>query len=75
MANNRFISFCVYFNPADFPGKYVIRKWVGMDPERLPEVVGDTLEEVREKLLENHPGLVRFVRNEGDDPVIVESWL
>lgn len=75
MENSRFILFCVYHNPADFPGQYVARRWVGLDPDYAPAAVAPTLEEVREKLLKDNPGLTRLDRQENDDPVIVETWL
>ena len=70
-----FVLFCVYHNPADFPGKYVVRRWVGMDPDREPAAVGLTLDEVRQKIIDENHGLVCLSRQPGDDPVILETWI
>lgn len=70
-----FVVYCVYENPADFPGKFVARRWVGMDPDYAPAAVSDTLEGVHRILMEIDPNLIRAERNPGDDPVIVETWL
>ena len=62
-------------NPADFPGKYVARESkIRADGvhSMANHVLGDTLEEVREKLPR---GLHRMARFAEDDPVIVEVWL
>lgn len=67
--------FTVYENPKDYPGKFVIRRWIGMDPDREPVAVGDTLAEVRAKLKELNPFLVRLERDQFDDPVILETWI
>jgi hypothetical protein len=65
----------VYHNPADFPGKYVLRPQdVKPDGEivRRPEVwLRDSLDELRRCI---PPGLHQMPRFESDDPVIVETW-
>lgn len=72
---NGLTVFCIYKNPADFPDKFVVRRWEGMDPAPRPEFVEDTLEGVRTKLTTAFPGLVRLERHKNDDPVILETWL
>lgn len=67
--------FCVYFNPADYPKKYVVRRWVGMDPDREPVVISDTLDEARTQLRTLNPNLVHLSRHRDDDPVILETWI
>lgn len=67
--------FCIYENPADYPGKFVVRRWVGMDPDREPVTVAETLDAAREALKELNPYLVRLDRCPDDDPVILETWI
>ena len=67
--------FVVYFNPQDFPGKYVVRRHVvgrgtvTIDAE--PLIVCDSLHQARSAI----PADTRLDRNPDDDPVIVEVWL
>lgn len=67
--------FCVYFNPSDYPKKYVVRRWLGMDPDREPVVIADTLEEAREKLKKLNPYIDRRFFHPDDDAVILETWI
>ncbi len=67
--------FCVYMNPADYPGKIVIRRWVGNDPSPHPEVVASNINAAREELLKANPGLVKLDRCKDDDPAILETWI
>jgi hypothetical protein len=72
--------YVVYFNPSDFPGKYVIRRhWVDKGPPRIrhdqePAAVEDTLQGVRKKV-PNIEYYVRLERDPEDDPSIVEIWI
>jgi len=71
----RMPSFVIYDHPKDFPDHFVARLWWG-----LPECVGtaftirsteiDTLRDLMESA-----GLVKLSPNEGDDPIILETWL
>lgn len=70
-------NWAVYRNPLDYPGRFVVRRWVivpGLplqsDPE--PLAVVDTLEAARAAI---PPGLCCLPAWEDDDPVIVEVWL
>ena len=63
--------FTVFYNPKDFPGKYVARLFDGKAPLRLL-AVKETLEEIRAAI---PPDYVRFERSAEDDPVIVEVWM
>jgi hypothetical protein len=67
----------VYYDPRDFPGKYVVRRHdifrgrEGSHPSS-EHYVADSLTEIRGRV----PfGLVRLGRSEGDDAKIVEVWL
>ena len=63
--------FVVYFNPQDFPGKYVVRRHVGTRPDAEPLIVCDSLHQARSAI----PADTRLDRSPDDDPVIVEVWL
>jgi hypothetical protein len=66
----------IYRHPSDYPGLFVLRRqWAGpggITHDPAPAKVGPTLASVRAAV---PPGLVRFLREPSDDPVIVESWL
>lgn len=68
--------YVVYFNPLDFPGKYVIRKQIAGRETVLaapePLIVGSSLDEVRAALPD---GLTRLDRSPSDVASIVEVWL
>ena len=81
MANDRITLWNIYYNPSDFPGKYVVRRYYsvlegekGVSQVDLHADVFDTLEQAREFLPKNQ-GLVNLGRNPNDDPVIVEVWV
>jgi hypothetical protein len=61
----------VYDHPSDFPNCYVARQWIGDKPGRV--LVSNALEPIQ-TLLEGL-GLVHMDRMEGDDPVILETWI
>lgn len=69
--------FVIYKNPSDFPGRYVVRRWVvtaggGMLAETVPMAVENNLFDARKRI---PLGLSMLSRNPEDDPVIVEVWL
>jgi len=61
----------IYDHPSDYPDKFVARIWDVDIPTRYA-VLRDDLESIREVI---PPWMVRFVRSDKDDPVIVETWL
>lgn len=63
---------CVYYNTADYPGKYVARIFDVTIPSHYI-VIKNTLEEIRKAIPKNR--FKRFKRNDEDDPVIVESYI
>ena len=69
-------QYVIYFNPSDFPGRYVVRGWTAgigeCQPDAEPLGVVDNLEAARAKI---PPGLHRLSRLPGEDSVIVETWL
>jgi len=69
-------TWTIYESPADFPGRFVLRRWtIRSDGQLLPDPVATaivgTLEEARRAVPR---GLYCQPRNPGDDPVIVEVW-
>jgi hypothetical protein len=65
----------VYFNPKDYPGKYVVRRWriaQGSAEAAKEATVHDSLEEARAAI---PPGLYPLERFADDDRVIVEVWI
>lgn len=70
------ITYAIYKNPSDYPGRFVLRKWIVLKGETNPAagafpVCVGTLEECRAAL---PAGLHRIVPK-GGDPVIVEEWV
>jgi hypothetical protein len=61
----------VYWNPRDIPGKWVVRHFVGLTPDRYG-VICNTLTEAREQVPDH---CVRLDRSPGDDFAIYEVWL
>lgn len=67
----------VYDHPRDYPDKFVARRFdVDADGPRPSAsiIITETLEMLRE-ILAKDLHLTPLDRNEGDDPVIVETWL
>jgi hypothetical protein len=67
--------FTVYRSPADYPGQFVVRRWLigpgTVTPIHPPFAVENSLAAAREKIPE---GLYRMPRCEKDDPVVEEVW-
>lgn len=66
------VMWVIYFNPTDYPGLFVTRKFVGETPTGDYAACKD-LETARE--LPVMHGLTMVPRMEGDEPQIVEVWL
>ena len=67
--------YAIYERPRDFPGGYVVRKYVAKPGVvKIGELVGtaDTLDDARRLVPAN---LSRFDRHPVDDKAIVETWL
>lgn len=64
--------YVVYCSPSDYPGKYVVRRWVGERADPRPLAVTDDLDAAREALPD---GLICLPRRTDDDWTIVETWL
>jgi len=68
-------TYTIYFDPEDFPGKYVVRGWTSYlehsEPDKECEVV-DSLEKAREKI---PAGMVWQARYPSDPRPVVEAWV
>lgn len=64
--------FVIYENPSDFPGLFVVRRWLLTQPDAEPWFVGSTLGAARESL---PLGLYNLGRQPGDDHTIKEVWI
>lgn len=64
----------VYQRPADFPTKFVARRWLATGELVATDnvLLDDTLDALRNRL---PPGLIQMPRDPSDDPTIVETWL
>jgi hypothetical protein len=69
----------VYTNPADIPGKVVARLFLKYNAEDFKAtdeaVIGDTLGEVRIRLIRIDRRLRYVPRHEFDEPQITEMWM
>lgn len=70
-------TWTVYYDPLDFPGKFVARRdGIFRTEPRVrattDRFVADSLREIRDML---PPGLAHLTRSEGDEPQIVEIWV
>lgn len=67
--------FALYFDPSDFPGMYVIRRWeVTSKGARPTDAVWSyaTFDQAKQSI---RPSLCFIRRSPGDDPKIVGTWL
>jgi hypothetical protein len=76
MAEHLLTIWVIYRNPADFPGKWVLRgqdaiAGGGVQPHATA-YVADTLEELHAQL---PPGLVLLSPHPNDNPAIYETWI
>lgn len=62
----------LYDHPHDHPHGYIARRWIGDQPTN-ETISSRDVEQVRNALA--MMGLVKLMRNAGDDPAILESWL
>lgn len=65
----------IYDSPKDFPGMYLCRIWEGAGCHPTNTAMQkNSLEEMREDI-QAAGFFIRFPRAEGDDPVILETWM
>lgn len=67
-----FEMFTVYENPRDYPGKFVVRRWLDFIPDTKPMIVCDSLDLARAVIPQSAVCLGRYAE---DDPAIREVWL
>lgn len=76
MISTALVMYTIYESPADFPGQFVVRRWIadagGVRCEAQPFALASSLAGVRRFLPR---GLYPMARGERDDPAIVETWL
>jgi hypothetical protein len=75
MNNDALTLWTVYERPKDFPESYVARMWevTALGPQATQTLVEGDLEFVRAAM--RAMGLVKLLRADGDDPVILETWM
>ena len=64
----------IYFNPADYPGRFVVRRHSVFDGEAHPSqhcILADDLDHARDYVPGN---CINLGRLQGDDPAIFEVW-
>lgn len=64
--------YVIYDNPRDYPGKFVVRRWIGLQACAEPEGVFTTINEARTVV---PAGAVFITPYDTDDPCIAEVWL
>lgn len=64
--------YVIYENPKDFPGKLVVRRWLGLEADPIPLAVTDSLSLARNVIPDY---CVPIGVMAGDDPVIREVWI
>lgn len=69
-------QFVVYKNPTDYPGKFVVRRFVislgAFTADPVPLIVCENIEEARESIPE---WAAMICRDPNDAPAIQEVWL
>jgi hypothetical protein len=75
MNNDALTLWTVYERPKDFPESYVARMWevTAAGPVATLSIIEGDLEFVRAAM--RALGLVKLLRADGDDPVILETWM
>lgn len=64
--------FVLYEDPKDYPGKFVLRRWVGEEPDPIPMAVTDSLALARNVIPDYATPIGRYPL---DDPAIKEVWI
>lgn len=68
----------IYASPRDYPGKYVVRRWILRRGTKLPPLpepdpaITDSLDQARASI---PPGRQRLERTDDDVTSLVESWI
>lgn len=64
--------YTMYYDPADYPGKFVVRRFQYDQPDPDPMVVSDTYTGAKAVIPQ---GCVKFQPDPQDEPQILEIWL
>lgn len=65
----------IYDNPQEHPGQYVCRIWEGVGCHPTDTMMKKASLEEIQKDIQAAGFTMRFPRAEGDDPVILETWM
>ena len=63
----------VYDHPRDYPNCYVARLWEG-EQKTESIIISTSLQKIQD-VLEFEMGLTKLMPMQGDDPVILETWI
>ena len=66
------IIWVIYYDPADYPGKFVVRRWQGIEADQWPRAICPTLETARAAVPK---GYINVGKSPGSDSVILEEWI
>jgi hypothetical protein len=70
------VMWTVYDHPTDYPNNFVARKFLIGPNQVIPQLdtmICPDVEMIRDRL--RAMGLVKLMRSDGDDPVIMETWI
>lgn len=67
-------QYVVYFNPKDYPGKYVVRRWEIYSTGPIPReaIANESLESIRARIPDNK---IMILPDPNDDECILEIWI
>lgn len=68
-------TYTVYFNTTDYPGLYVIRKFLIEPGKVTPLQIIAVSSDYAKAINEIPPGFHAIQRDKSDDPVIIETWI
>lgn len=74
-SNPELEMFVIFDKPKDYPGIFVVRRFIIENDMAIPtnlHWMGETLKEARESI---PPHCVRIERDPNDEPQIIESWI
>jgi hypothetical protein len=64
--------YIIYEHPQDYPGKLVVRRWLGLEPDKEPLLVTEDLGQARQAIPDYCVPIAPFPE---DAPAIKEIWL
>lgn len=72
MSSGQFVVYVIYKNPTDYPGKFVLRRWVTLVPDKEPIAVDDDYNNIRKHIPAECTKVPLYFPDE--DPCIYEKW-